>query len=108
MDTQEEEFRMSMNLPYIEGTSEEVRRILRSHKVRSTFYTENTLRKLLCKPKMEQLQKMKAILFMKLSVVTTKQSTLNNLKRSFKLRSAENKISAQNCDCDNNEIAKHC
>ena len=26
-------------------------RILRSHKIRSTFYTENTLRKLLCKPK---------------------------------------------------------
>ena len=35
----------------IQGTSENLRRILRSHKIRSTFYTENTLRKLLCKPK---------------------------------------------------------
>ena len=50
-DIQEEEIRMSINLPYVEGTSEKLRRILRSYKIRSTFYTENTLRKLLCKPK---------------------------------------------------------
>ena len=35
---------MSINLPYVEGTGEKVRGILRSHKIRSTFYTENTLR----------------------------------------------------------------
>ena len=50
-DIQEEEIKMSINLPYVEGISEKLRRILRSHKIRSTFYTENTLRKLLCKPK---------------------------------------------------------
>ena len=50
-DIREEEIRMSVNLPYVEGTSEKLWRILRSHKIRSTFYTENTLRKLLCKPK---------------------------------------------------------
>ena len=50
-DIQEEEIRMSINLPYVEGTSEKLRRILRSHKIKSTFYTKNTLRKLLCKPK---------------------------------------------------------
>ena len=49
-DIQEEEIRMSINLPYVEGTSERLPRILRSHKIRSTFYTEKTLRKLLCKP----------------------------------------------------------
>ena len=32
-------------------TSEKLRRILRSHKIRSTFHTEMTLHKLLCKPK---------------------------------------------------------
>ena len=42
---------MSINLPYFEGTSKKLRRILRSHKIRSTFCTENTLRELLCKPK---------------------------------------------------------
>ena len=50
-DIQEKEIRISINLPYVEGTSEKVRPILRSHKIRSTFYTEMTLRKLLCKLK---------------------------------------------------------
>ena len=36
---------------YIEGTSEKLRGILRSRKIGSTFYNENTLHKLLCKPK---------------------------------------------------------
>ena len=42
---------MSINLPYVESTSKKLRRIIRSNKIRSTFYTENTFRKLLCKPK---------------------------------------------------------
>ena len=50
-DIQEEEIRISINVPSVEGTSEKLRRILRSHKIRSTFYTEMTLRKLLCKLK---------------------------------------------------------
>ena len=50
-DMQEEEIKMSINLPYVEGTSEKLRRILRFHKIRSISYTENKLRKLLCKPK---------------------------------------------------------
>ena len=29
-------------------------------------------------------------------------------KRSLKLRSDEHKRSVRNCDCDKNEIAKHC
>ena len=37
-DIQGEEIRMSINLPYAEGTSEKLRCILRSHKIRSTFY----------------------------------------------------------------------
>ena len=36
-DIQEEEIRISINLPYIEGTSEKLRLILRSYKIRSTF-----------------------------------------------------------------------
>ena len=51
IDIQEEEIRMSINLPYIEGTIEKLWQILRSDKIGSTFYTENTLCKLLCKPK---------------------------------------------------------
>ena len=50
-NVQEEDVRMSINLLYVKGTNEKLRRILRSHNIKSTFYTENTLRKLLCKPK---------------------------------------------------------
>ena len=57
-DIQEEEIRISINLPYVEGTSEKLRRLLRSHKIRSTFYTVNL--------KIDQLQKIKAMPFMKL------------------------------------------
>ena len=40
---------MSMNLPYVECTSEKPRRKLKFHKIKSTLYTESTLRKLLFK-----------------------------------------------------------
>ena len=50
-DIQNEKIKISINLPYIEGTSEKLWRILRCHKKRSTFYTESILRELLCKPK---------------------------------------------------------
>ena len=50
-DIQKQEVRMSVNLPYVEGTSEKLRRTLRSRKIRSTFYTEETMHKLLWKPK---------------------------------------------------------
>ena len=43
-DIQEQEIRMSINLPYVEGTSEKLRCILRSHKIGSTFNTEKALR----------------------------------------------------------------
>ena len=50
-DVQEEEIRMSVNFPFFECISEKLRLILRSNKIRSTFYTESTLRERLCKPK---------------------------------------------------------
>ena len=58
---QEEEIRMSINLPYVEDTSEKQRHILRSRKIRSTFYTENALHKLLCKPKDQAATEVKTI-----------------------------------------------
>ena len=66
-------------LPYVEGNSENLRRILGSHKIRSKFCTENTLHKLLCKPKDQVATEDKTILFMKLTVVTVKQPTSVNL-----------------------------
>ena len=42
---------MSINSPYVKGSSEKLRPILRTGKIRSTFYTKNTLCKLLCEHK---------------------------------------------------------
>ena len=48
-DNQEGEIRMSINLLYVESISEKLGHILRSHKIRSTFYIKSALHKLLCK-----------------------------------------------------------
>ena len=76
---QEEEIRMSIKLPYFEGTSEKLRRILRSHKIRSTFYTENTLRKLLCKPKDRVATEDKNNIVYEIDCSNCEASTLVNL-----------------------------
>ena len=46
-----QEIRININLPYVEGTSEKLWHILIPYKIRFTFHTESTLRKLLCKRK---------------------------------------------------------
>ena len=90
---------MSINLPYVEGTSKKLQHIVRFHKIRSTFYTENTLSKLFCKPK---------------DWVATddKNNIINEIDFSncevVYLRSDELKRSIRNCDCVKNEISKHC
>ena len=45
----------SINFPQVKGTSEKLRRIFKSHKIKSTFYTENTLRKLFINQKSDWL-----------------------------------------------------
>ena len=89
-DIQEEEIRLSINLPYVEGTSGKLRRILRSHKIRSTFYSENTC-KSNCKPN-----------------CNSEEIYFGVSKGSLKLRSGELKRSVENCDWEKRETSKHC
>ena len=56
-DIQKEEIRMSITLPWVESTSEKLQCLLKSRKKRSTFYTENTLSKLLCNPRMSSYRR---------------------------------------------------
>ena len=107
-DIQEEEIKTSINLRYVEGTSEKLRRILRSHKIRSTFYTEMTLRKLLCKPKDRVAIEDKNNIVYEIDCSNCQAVYFGESKRSLKSRSDEHKRSVRNCDCDKNEIAKHC
>ena len=98
---------MSTNLSYVEGTSEKLRRILRSHKIRSTFYTEKTLQKFLCKPKDRVATEDKNNIVYEIGCSNCEAIYFGESKRSLKLPSDEHKRSVRNCDCDKNEIAKH-
>ena len=93
---------------YVEDTSEKLWCILRSHKIRSTFYTENTLHKLLCKPKDRVATEDKNNIVYEIDCSNCEAVYFGESKRSLKSRSDERKRSARNCDCDKNEIAKHC
>ena len=107
-DIQEEEIRISINLAYVEGTNEKLRRILRSHKIRSTFYTEMTLSKLLCKPKDRVTTEDKNNIVYEIDCSNCEAVYFSDSRRSLKLRSDEHKRSVRNCNCDKNVIAKHC
>ena len=100
--------RMRINLSYVEGTTEKLRHILRSHKRRSTFSTEKTLRKLLCKPKDRVATEDKNNIVYEIDCSNCEAAYFGESKRSLKSRSDERKSSVRNCDCDKNEIAKHC
>ena len=107
-DIQEEEIRMSINLPCVEGNSEKLRRVLRSHKIRSTLYSENTLRKILCKPKDRVATENKNKIVYEINCSNCEAVYLgeskNKTARRMKLR-MKIKIEIKN---DKNEIAKHC
>ena len=104
-DIHKEEIRMRINLPYVEATSEKLRHTLRSHKIRSTFYTESTLRKLLCKPKDRVATEGKYNIVYEIDCSNGQKVYvhMNTCSRSHK-----HKRYVINCDCENNEIAKHC
>ena len=105
---QEEEIRISLNLSCIEGISVKLRRILRSHKIRSIFCTEMTLRKLLCKPKDRVATEDKSNIVYEIDCSNCQAVFFDESKPSLKSRSDEHKRFIRNCDCDKNEIAKHC
>ena len=86
---------MNINLPYIEGTKK-LRRILRSHKIRPVFYTENILRKLLCKPKDRVATEGKNNIVCQTDCCNCEAVYFGESKRSLKWRSDEHKRSVRN------------
>ena len=99
---------MRINLPYVEGNSEKLRRLIRSHKIRSIFYTDKTLGKLLCKPKDWVVTEDKNNIIYQIDSSNCEAVYFGESKRSLRSRSDEHKRSVRNCDYDKNEIAKHC
>ena len=107
-DIQEEKIRISINLPYIEGTSEKLWCILRSHKIRLTFYTEITFRKLFCKPKDQVATEDKKDVVYEIDCSKCQAVYFAESKWSLKSHSDHHKRSARNCDYEKNEISKQC
>ena len=82
-----------------------LRRMLRSRKIRSTFYTENTSRKLFCKPKDREGTDDKNNIVYETDCSNCEAVHFGESKGSLKLHSDEHKRSVRNCDCDKTEIA---
>ena len=76
--------------------------------MRSTFYTEKTLCKLLCKPKDRVAAEDKSNIVYEIDCSNYEAVYFGESKRSLKSRSHEHKRSVRNCDFYKNEIAKHC
>ena len=76
---QEEEIRMSINLPYIEGTTEKLWHKFRYLKTRAAFYNENILCNIFCKPKDRVATEDKNNIAYETDCSNVKQSTLMTL-----------------------------
>ena len=107
-DVQKGKIRMSTNLLYVEGTFEKLQLILRLHKIRSTFYTESTLCKLLCKPKDQVAAEYKNNIAYQINCSNCEVVYFGESKRFLKLHSEEHKRSVRTSNCEKYEIAKHC
>ena len=104
IDLQGHEIKMSINLPYVEGTSEKLRLTLKSHKIRSTFQAKNTLRKLLCKHKDRLAADDKNNIVYEIDCSDCKTAYFGESERSIKSLSDEHKKSVESCNCGKNEI----
>ena len=83
--------------------------MLRPHKIRLTFYAENALCKLLCKPKDRVATEDENNIVYEIDCSNCQAVYFGESKWSnLKPRSDEHTRSIRNCDCDKNEIAKHC
>ena len=64
--------------------------------------------KLLCKPKSRVATEDKNNIVYEIDCTNSETVYFSESERSLKLRSDEHKRSIRNCNCDKNEIAKHC
>ena len=91
-----------MFLPYVGGTAEKLWCILRFHKMGLAFYTATLFLNYFLNRKIQKLQKLKTISFIKLTYITAQQFSSVNLQRSLEQRSDEHERSFKNCDWDKN------
>ena len=99
-DIQKEEIRMSISLLYVEGTSEKLWAVLKSHRIRSTFYTESILSELFCKPKDQVATEDQNNIVYEINHSNCESVYIRKSQRSLNSRSDERKRPVRNCDCE--------
>ena len=70
---------MSINLSYVKDTSEKLRRITTTHKIRSPFCPSSRALNYFVNLKMDLIQKIKKVSLLKMTIITVKKSTLLKL-----------------------------
>ena len=97
-----------ISIPYIAGTSETLRRVFASHNIKCAFYSNDTLRKYLSKPKDTIPADQNNNIVYKIPCGDCEATYIGETKRSFKQRSSEHIRAVKNRDIEKNEIADHC
>ena len=77
-------------------------------KLRSTLYAENTLSELLCEPKDGVATEYKNSIVFEIDCSNCKAVYFGESKWSLQSHSSEQIKYVKNCDCESNEIVKHC
>ena len=96
-----------VNLPYVKGTGEILRRIFQKHKIRCTFYSSDTLWNKLSHPKDPVDSNQQNNVVYKIPCSDCNAVYIGESKRTLDQRVKEHERAVRNGDIDKNEIADH-
>ena len=97
----------SINLPCIQGFSEQLKRALNKHNIKATFYTQTTLRSLLSKPKDHIPKEDRNNAVYQLNCKDCEAAYVGETKRTLNIRADEN-IKAIKSARKKSHTAEHC
>ena len=96
-----------INLPYIQGPSEQLQKTLSQHNIKSTFYTATTLHKILPCPKDPIPIEKKHNIIYKLDCKDCDDVYISESKRAYQTRIGEHISAVQKADTKRYETADH-
>ena len=104
----EPELVKGINLPCIQGISEQLQRTLSQHNIKSTFYTTTTLRKILPSPKDPIPTEKKHNMIYKLDCKDCDAVCIGESKRAYQTQIGEHISEVRKADTEQYETADHC
>ena len=103
-----EEVKANINIPYVPGVSDTLKRIFRKHNIKCTFNSKETLRKILSHPKDKLQPDHLSNVVYEIPCSNCDAVYIGETKRRFKQRAQEHIRAVRNADTEKNEIAHHC